>query len=69
MVHRAGHVPMGTVVLGLSSKLAFFTDSGPALSPNVGFFLLLEKSVFSLTIFGRFVIGQGDKFNLYSKVS
>ena len=29
---------MGTVVLGLSPKLAFFSDSGPALSPKVGFF-------------------------------
>ena len=35
---RGGHVPMGTVVLGLSPKLAFFSNSGPALSPKVVFF-------------------------------
>ena len=47
---RGGHVPMGTVVLGLSLKLAFPLILGPSLSPKVGFFLSVNLA-FSPTNF------------------
>ena len=35
---RGGHVPMGTVVLGLSQKLAFFSEIWASFVPKTGCF-------------------------------
>ena len=56
---RGGHVPKGTVVLGLSRKLAFSSDFRASSVHKCWFYLLLLNLAFRSNGFGRFVTGQG----------